>query len=99
MAHFGTALAHEVLPGVALGFLPDIVPMLAVFAICLLPAGCLTLLERRRLLSVDALLGVPVHEVFATVFADEELVDRAFLSQRSGLNAGDRKDVNANSLR
>ena len=65
MAYFGAALAHAVLLGVALGFLLDIEPMVAVFAICLLLAGSLVLLERQRFISVDALLGVLAHAVFA----------------------------------
>ena len=65
MAYFGTALAHAVLLGIALGFLLDVEPMLAVFAVCLLLAGCLILLERQRFISADALLGVLAHAVFA----------------------------------
>ena len=65
MAYFGTALAHAVLLGIALGFLLDIEPIIAVFSVCLLLAGCLVLLERQRFLSVDALLGVLAHAVFA----------------------------------
>lgn len=65
MAYFGTALAHAVLLGVALGFLLDIEPIVAVFAMCLLLAVSLLLLERQRLISVDALLGVLAHAVFA----------------------------------
>ena len=65
LAYFGTALAHGVLLGVALGLLLRIEPILAVFAVCLLLALCLTLLERQKLVSVDALLGVLAHAVFA----------------------------------
>ena len=65
MAYFGTALAHAVLLGVALGFLLKVEPIVAVFAICLLLAVCLLLLERQRVISVDALLGVLAHAVFA----------------------------------
>ncbi len=65
MAYFGTALAHSVLLGIALGFLLEIEPTVTVFAICVLLAGCLVLLERQRFLSVDALLGVLAHAVFA----------------------------------
>ena len=65
MAYFGTALAHAVLLGVALGFLLDIEPIVAVFAICFLLAVCLLLLERQRVISVDALLGVLAHAAFA----------------------------------
>jgi len=65
MAYFGAALAHAVLLGIALGFLLDVEPILAVFAMCLMLAGCLVLLERQRLVSLDALLGVLAHTVFA----------------------------------
>ena len=65
MAYFGTALAHAVLLGIALGFLLELEPILAVFAMCLMLAGCLLLLERQRLVSLDALLGVLAHAVFA----------------------------------
>ena len=65
MAYFGSALAHSVLLGISLGFLLDIEPIVAVFAICLLLAACLVLLERQRFLSADALLGVLAHAVFA----------------------------------
>ncbi len=65
MAYFGTALAHAVLLGVALGFLLEIEPTLAVFAMCFLLAGCLAFMERQRLVSLDALLGVLAHGVFA----------------------------------
>ena len=65
MAYFGTTLAHGVLLGVALGFLLDTEPIFAVFAVCLALAGCLVLLERQRLVPIDALLGVLAHAVFA----------------------------------
>lgn len=65
LAFFGSALAHAVLLGVALGFLLEIEPILSVFANCMLLAGCLLLLERQRYISVDALLGVLAHAVFA----------------------------------
>ena len=65
MAYFGTALAHTVLLGVALGFLLEIEPTLAVLAMCFLFAGCLALLERQQLVSLDTLLGVLAHMAFA----------------------------------
>ena len=65
MAYFGTALAHAVLLGVALGFLLEIEPTLAILVVCLLLAGCLTLFERQRLVPLDTLLGVLAHAVFA----------------------------------
>jgi len=65
MAFFGTALAHTVLLGVALGFLIEIEPTLSVFTMCLLFAGCLALLERQQLVPLDTLLGVFAHGIFA----------------------------------
>ena len=65
MAYFGTALAHAVLLGVALGFLLEIEPTLAVLVICFLFAGCLALLERHSPVAVDTLLGVLAHLAFA----------------------------------
>ena len=65
MAYFGTALAHAVLLGVALGFLLDLEPFLAVFAMSFMLAGSLMLLEKQRFVSLDALLGVLAHAVFA----------------------------------
>lgn len=65
MSYFGTTLAHSVLLGVALGFLLDIELIFAVFIVCMLVSSFLLLLERQRYLSVDALLGVLAHAVFA----------------------------------
>ena len=65
MAYFGATLAHAVLLGVALGFLLEIEPTLAILAICLLLAGGLALLERQCLVPLDTLLGVLAHGVFA----------------------------------
>ena len=76
MAYFGTALAHAVLLGIALGFLLDVEPIVAVFAMCLLLAGCLVLLERQRFLSVDALLGVLAHAVFAAGLVTVAFMER-----------------------
>lgn len=76
LAFFGTALAHAVLLGIALGFLLEVEPILAVFAICLLLALCLVLLERQRFVSVDALLGVLAHAVFALGMAVVAFMER-----------------------
>ena len=76
MAYFGAALAHAVLLGVALGFLLDVVPIVAVFAVCFLLAGCLMLLERQRAVPVDALLGVLAHAVFAAGLVVVGFMDR-----------------------
>ena len=50
---------------IALGFLLQVEPILAVFAMCMMIAGGLVVLERQRLVSLDALLGVLAHAVFA----------------------------------
>lgn len=76
MAYFGAALAHAVLLGVAFGFLLQIDPALGALVICLLLAAALTLLERRRLLPVDALLGVLAHAVFAAGYIAISFMER-----------------------
>lgn len=65
MSYFGTALAHSVLLGVAMGFLLNLELILSVMAVCFLVSSLLLLLERQRYLSADALLGVLAHAVFA----------------------------------
>ena len=65
MAFFGTALAHTVLLGIALGLLLAVNPLITVFASCLLAAACLAALERQKLVSLDALLGVIAHIALA----------------------------------
>ncbi len=65
MAYFGATIAHAALLGVAVGFLLNVPPVVATFALCLMIAGCLVLLERQQLVSPDALLGVLAHAVFA----------------------------------
>ena len=65
LAYFGTALAHTVLLGVALGYLLDIEPVFAVLLTCFLFAGCLVVLERRATVSLDTLLGVLAHLALA----------------------------------
>eukprot|EP00119_Amphimedon_queenslandica_P017777 XP_019858196.1 PREDICTED: uncharacterized protein LOC109586448 [Amphimedon queenslandica] len=76
MAYFGAALAHAVLLGVAFGFLLQIDPTLGALVICLLLAAALTLLERRRLLPVDALIGVLAHAVFAAGYIAISFMER-----------------------
>ncbi len=76
VAYFGTALAHTVLLGVALGYLLSIDPALAVLITCFLFAGCLILLERRAPVSLDTVLGVLAHIALAG-----GLVALAFMEQ------------------
>ena len=98
MAYFGATLAHAVLLGVALGFLLEIEPTLAILAICLLLAGGLALLERQRLVPLDTLLGVLAHGVFAA-----GLIVIAFMEQvrvdLMGYLFGDVLSVSAADLR
>ena len=76
VAYFGTALAHTVLLGVALGYLLRIEPVLAVLITCFVFAGCLVALERRAPVSLDTLLGVLAHLSLAA-----GLVVLAFMEQ------------------
>jgi len=58
MAYFGDTLSHAALLGVALGFLLDISPTVAVTAGCLLLAILLVTLQQRQPLASDTLLGI-----------------------------------------
>ncbi len=58
MAYFGDTLSHAALLGVALGFLLDVSPAVAVTAGCLLLAVLLVTLQHRQSLASDTLLGI-----------------------------------------
>ena len=58
MAYFGDTLSHAALLGVALGFLLDISPAIAVTVGCLLLAILLVTLQQRQPLASDTLLGI-----------------------------------------
>ncbi|WP_439857691.1 zinc ABC transporter permease subunit ZnuB [Pseudomonas syringae] len=58
MAYFGDTLSHAALLGVALGFLLDISPTIAVTVGCLLLAVLLVTLQQRQPLASDTLLGI-----------------------------------------
>jgi len=58
MAYFGDTLSHAALLGVALGFLLDISPAVAVTVGCLLLAVLLVTLQQRQPLASDTLLGI-----------------------------------------
>ena len=58
MAYFGDTLSHAALLGVALGFLLDISPTIAVTIGCLLLAVLLVTLQQRQPLASDTLLGI-----------------------------------------
>src|SRR5690606_35152547 len=58
MAYFGDTLSHAALLGVALGFLLELSPTLAVTAGCLLLAVLLVTLQQRQALASVTLLGI-----------------------------------------
>ena len=58
MAYFGDTLSHAALLGVAMGFLLDISPAIAVTVGCLLLAILLVTLQQRQPLASDTLLGI-----------------------------------------
>ena len=65
MAYFGNALAHSALLGVGLGALLALDLTLSTVAICLLLAVSLVLLELRRSLATDTILGILAHASLA----------------------------------
>ncbi|TQV70293.1 metal ABC transporter permease [Denitrobaculum tricleocarpae] len=65
MAYFGDTMAHSALLGVALAFLFDINLILGVFLVAALVSVALLLLQRRGVLSTDALLGILSHSTLA----------------------------------
>ncbi len=58
MAYFGDTLSHAALLGVAMGFLLDVSPAIAVTVGCLLLAVVLVTLQQRQPLASDTLLGI-----------------------------------------
>ena len=65
MSYFGDTLAHSALFGVALGLLLDVSLEIAVIAACALLAIILVLMEKRRGLSTDTILGILAHSSLA----------------------------------
>lgn len=65
MAYFGDTMAHSALLGVAMAFLLDINIMVGVFAVATTGAVLLVLLQRKVVLSTDALLGILSHSTLA----------------------------------
>ncbi len=84
MSYFGDTLAHSALFGLALGLLLDISLELAVIFACLVLAIILVLLENRRELSTDTILGILAHSSLALglvimSFTDNQLNLMAYL--------------------
>jgi len=80
MAYFGDTLAHAALLGVALGFLLDVSPTLAVTVGCIVLAVLLVTMQQRQPLAADTLLGILAHSTLSlglvTIsFLDEVRVD------------------------
>ena len=65
MAYFGDTMAHSALLGVALSLLLSLNMTLGVFAVAVLVAGALIVLQRQATLSTDALLGILSHSALA----------------------------------
>jgi zinc transport system permease protein len=65
MAYFGNALAHSALLGVGAGALLALDLTVSTVAICLLLAASLVLLELRRSLATDTILGILAHASLA----------------------------------
>ena len=65
MAYFGNALAHSALLGVGLGALLALDLTVSTVAVCLLLAVSLVLLELRRSLATDTILGILAHASLA----------------------------------
>lgn len=80
MAYFGATLSHAALLGVALGLLLNIDVRVGVLGICVLVAGILYVLRKRRNLAMDTLLGILAHGALAVglvvlAFMDNVRVD------------------------
>ena len=58
MAYFGDTLSHAALLGVAMGFLMDVSPTIAVTGGCLILAVLLVTLKQRQSLAAETLLGI-----------------------------------------
>ncbi|MEX0954854.1 MAG: metal ABC transporter permease [Rhizobiaceae bacterium] len=65
MAYFGDTMAHSALLGVAISFLLAINLTVGVFAVAAAVSVALLLLQRRRALSSDSLLGILSHSTLA----------------------------------
>ena len=80
MAYFGDTLAHSALLGLALGFLLDVNPNFAILVVAVFIALLLLLLQSRRVLASDTLLGILAHSALSVglvvmAFQDSARVD------------------------
>lgn len=65
MAYFGDTMAHASLLGIAFALLMDVNLLLSVFAVAATISVILLLMQRKRALSTDALLGILSHSTLA----------------------------------
>lgn len=65
MAYFGDTMAHSALLGVTLASLLEVAPVIGIFAMATTVAGALLVLQRKGVLSADALLGLLSHGTLA----------------------------------
>lgn len=65
MAYFGDTMAHSALLGVALSLLLQLNLLVSVFCVAVVVSLLLLLLQRRKALSADALLGILSHSTLA----------------------------------
>ncbi len=65
MSYFGDTLAHSALFGIAMGLILDISLQLSVIVACMLLAVALVMMENRRGLSTDTILGILAHSSLA----------------------------------
>lgn len=65
MAYFGDTMAHSALLGIALSLVMEINLMVGVFLVAALASVALIIMERRRALSTDVLLGILSHSTLA----------------------------------
>ncbi len=65
MAYFGDTMAHSALLGVALSLLFNLNLLICVFAVAVVISLLLLVLQRRKALSADALLGILSHSTLA----------------------------------
>ncbi|NCC20857.1 MAG: hypothetical protein EOM26_00170 [Alphaproteobacteria bacterium] len=75
MAYFGDSLAHSALLGIALGMLFGIDVTVGMVAVGFLFATFLFILQRRRLLATDTLLGILSHGALSTGLVAISLVN------------------------
>ncbi len=61
MAYFGDSLAHSSLLGIALGLLYQVNINVSIILVCTLFAVLLVILEQRKILATDSLLGILAH--------------------------------------